>query len=112
MKDKLNRNPEMRLAIPDEPTRKDFNDSCKKLQHQRDEIDRLENRLHELRWEAHRRTVQVQEIAEEVEPPGDVPFDELVEIGRISGVPYVAIAWADAWEAKEDNDRVTIRRLH
>jgi hypothetical protein len=41
MKDKLNRNPEQRLSIPDEPTRKDFNDSCKKLQHQRDEIDHL-----------------------------------------------------------------------
>jgi vacuolar-type H+-ATPase subunit I/STV1 len=108
MKDKLNRNPEYRLSIPDEPTWKDFNDSCKKLQHQRSEIDRLEKRLHELRWEAHRRTVQVQEIAEEVK----VPSDELVKIGRISGVPYVATVWADTWEAKDDEDRVTIKRLH
>jgi len=112
MRDKLNRNPEERLSIPDEPTRKDFNDSCKKFQNQRDEIDCLEGHLRELRWEAHRRTVQVQEIAEKVEPPGDVPSDELVEIGRINGVPYAATVWADMWEAKDDDDRVTIRRLH
>ena len=112
MKDKLNRNPEMRLSIPDEPTRQDFNDSCKRLQRQRKEIDRLEKRLRELRWEAHRRTVQVQEIAEEVEPPVDVPFGELVKIGRIDGVPCVATVWADMWEAKDDDDRVKIRRLH
>ena len=117
----LNLHTDDRLDVPDQPTRRDFAEACQELDKQRRHIKQLENQLRTLRWQAHRQTFAVQEIAEmmnqnayENQAGDSLPLDSLVEVGRRNthGPILVATVRADAWEAQHDEDRVIIECLH